>query len=85
MYNLVEVEWDAFATEEMRSWADSDISTLMDLAEKSLKESCERLRLDVTCLRKTRAVGCYPKQVGHTALAPWDTLVKLRAAAPFGV
>mmetsp|Transcript_30485 Transcript_30485/g.59550 ORF Transcript_30485/g.59550 Transcript_30485/m.59550 type:complete len:408 (+) Transcript_30485:44-1267(+) len=63
-YTLEEVPWDKFATDAMRSWKDEDVTSMMDLAEKSLTESCKRLRLDVQCLRKSRAVGCYPKQVG---------------------
>ena len=91
MYDLEEVAWDLFATDEMRSWSDDDINELMDLAESNLKSSCEKLRLNVTCLRKQRAVGCYPKEVGDriayealedVAMSVHD-LLKGRAKVPF--
>lgn len=36
MYSLIEVPWDDFATEEMRSWGEDDIKELMDHAEVDL-------------------------------------------------
>ncbi|KAF2431266.1 IMP-specific 5'-nucleotidase-like protein 1 [Tothia fuscella] len=55
---------ETWLLDEMKMWQESDITTLLDLAELALKDSLRNLRLDGQILRKERAVGIVPKP-GH--------------------
>ena len=46
-YDMIELEWDLWATDTMRTWKDDDIKKLLDLAEDCLVKACTNLRLDV--------------------------------------
>lgn len=61
---MEELDSELWATDAMRAWKEEDIKKLLDLAESCLTEACANLRLDVQYLRKSKAVGCFPKQVG---------------------
>lgn len=50
--------------EEMKTWSESDISELLDVAESALRDCVSNLNLPAAILRKERAVGIYPVQ-GH--------------------
>jgi IMP and pyridine-specific 5'-nucleotidase len=56
------VEWQL---DEMKVWSDNDIQHLLDLAESSLKESVQAMRLPATGIRKERAVGIIHNQGGR--------------------
>lgn len=42
------------------SWPAADVKALLDIAEQSMKESIEEMRLRARILRKERAIGVYP-------------------------
>ncbi|KAF2225578.1 IMP-specific 5'-nucleotidase 1 [Elsinoe ampelina] len=46
--------------EEMRDWTEENISALLDLAEKALRDCVEGMGLQAEILRKERAVGIIP-------------------------
>ncbi|KAL4865113.1 hypothetical protein BDV12DRAFT_175182 [Aspergillus spectabilis] len=50
---------------EMASWAEDDITELLDIAESSLRACVANLNLPVSILRKGRAVGVYPLNKGR--------------------
>lgn len=50
--------------DEMRSWTEADITDLLNVAEKALRECVTRLKLPAEILRKERAVGIYPRGSG---------------------
>lgn len=54
---LVVVPRDDWALDEMRSWYEDDITELLNVAEKALKDCVNNMRLDAVILRKERAVG----------------------------
>lgn len=45
---------------EMRNWTEDNIKALLDVAEDALKQCISALKMPVSVLRKTRAVGIYP-------------------------
>lgn len=45
---------------EMRSWTEENINALLDVAENALKQCVAALKMPVSVLRKSRAVGIYP-------------------------
>lgn len=45
---------------EMSTWTEDNIKTLLDVAENALKQCVEALKMPVSVLRKSRAVGIYP-------------------------
>lgn len=49
----------------MSTWTQARITSLLDLAESSLKECVSNLALPATILRKERAVGIIPKIAGY--------------------
>lgn len=51
------VEWQL---PEMREWQEDDIQKLLDIAEASLKESVDTMKLRALVVRKERAVGIVP-------------------------
>ncbi|KAI5794388.1 IMP-specific 5-nucleotidase [Peziza echinospora] len=51
------VEWQL---PEMREWQEDDIQKLLDIAEASLKESVDTMKLKALVVRKERAVGIVP-------------------------
>mmetsp|Transcript_3837 Transcript_3837/g.7361 ORF Transcript_3837/g.7361 Transcript_3837/m.7361 type:complete len:305 (-) Transcript_3837:485-1399(-) len=55
--SLVSVPDDDFLTEDMKSWDPAKIQTVLDVAENCLHHGIERLNLDVSVMRKPRAVG----------------------------
>ena len=55
-----ELEWideRVWLLDEMHSWAEEDVRTLLDLAQTSLQDCAASLRLKVQIIRKPRAVG----------------------------
>jgi hypothetical protein len=44
---MIELDWDLWATDTMRTWKDDDIKKMLDLAEDCLVKACTNLRLDV--------------------------------------
>ena len=54
------VEESLWRLDEMHTWEEEDIKTLLDLAQTSLKDCAESLRLNVQIIRKPRAVGSDP-------------------------
>mmetsp|Transcript_6 Transcript_6/g.16 ORF Transcript_6/g.16 Transcript_6/m.16 type:complete len:410 (+) Transcript_6:138-1367(+) len=91
-YSMVELDWDLWATDTMRAWKESDIKDMLDLAEGCLKTACSNLRLEVQYLRKSKAVGCFPKEVGDriayealedVAMSVHDALNKSNCKTPF--
>ncbi|KAF2191110.1 IMP-specific 5'-nucleotidase-like protein 1 [Zopfia rhizophila CBS 207.26] len=50
--------------DEMLLWEESDITELLDIAEASLRDTVNNMRLAATIVRKERAVGIIP-QDGH--------------------
>ncbi|PWY84825.1 IMP-specific 5-nucleotidase [Aspergillus heteromorphus CBS 117.55] len=67
--------------EEMASWAEEDITQLLDIAESSLRACASNLNLPVAVLRKDRAVGVYPldrkisrEQLEETVLVVQNTV-----------
>jgi len=57
-------EWQL---DEMRAWSDEDVQGLLDIAENSLRESTEAMRLEATVIRKERAVGIIHSSGGKFA------------------
>jgi IMP and pyridine-specific 5'-nucleotidase len=58
------LEWvdeGVWRLDEMATWQDTDISLLLDIAERELRECAESMRLDVQIVRKPRAVGTIPR------------------------
>lgn len=58
------LEWvdeGVWKLDEMATWQDIDISLLLDIAERELRECAESMRLDVHIVRKPRAVGTIPR------------------------
>lgn len=49
----------------MRTWTQSTITALLDVAESSLRECVINLALPATILRKERAVGIIPSESGY--------------------
>lgn len=47
--------------EEMQQWTQSDVTALLDVAEKALRECVANMRLPAEILRKERAVGIVQK------------------------
>ncbi|KAM7201422.1 IMP-specific 5'-nucleotidase [Naviculisporaceae sp. PSN 640] len=50
-------EW---LTPEMATWSESDITSLLDVAEAALRDCIKTLNLPATLMRKDRAVGIIP-------------------------
>ncbi|KAJ9620510.1 IMP 5'-nucleotidase [Taxawa tesnikishii (nom. ined.)] len=57
---LAHVPREEWLLHEMRSWTEQDITTLLDLAEKALRNCVESMKLQAEILRKERAVGVIP-------------------------
>ncbi|KAI9721084.1 MAG: IMP 5'-nucleotidase [Candelaria pacifica] len=53
---------NAWLLEEMKLWTEKDITELLDVAEGSLRESVNNMRLPAVVLRKERAVGIIPEE-----------------------
>jgi IMP and pyridine-specific 5'-nucleotidase len=47
---------------EMQSWTEENVTALLDVAERALKDCVHTMRLPVSVLRKERAVGIYPSK-----------------------
>ena len=47
--------------DEMRTWSETDIQHLLDIAETALKESISTMKLRASVIRKERAVGIVPE------------------------
>jgi len=69
---------------EMQSWTEENVTALLDVAERALKDCVHTMRLPVSVLRKERAVGIYPskgiklarEQLEETVLVTQRILVK---------
>lgn len=59
-YRLAPVPRTQWLTPEMASWSEADISTLLDVAESTLRDCVKTMNLPATILRKDRAVGIIP-------------------------
>ena len=46
--------------DQMKSWSEKDIQSLLDVAEEALRECVHTLGLSAIVLRKERAVGIIP-------------------------
>lgn len=57
---LTYVERDQWILPEMKSWTDEKIKSLLDIAEKALRECITSMELPAEILRKERAVGIIP-------------------------
>mmetsp|Transcript_13543 Transcript_13543/g.37499 ORF Transcript_13543/g.37499 Transcript_13543/m.37499 type:complete len:301 (-) Transcript_13543:37-939(-) len=91
-FGMEEVDVALWATPEMKSWAEEDVTRLLDIAEAALKENATRLRLDVQVMRKSRAVGLFPRHaedriayeaLEDVALALQDLLVSSDVKLPY--
>lgn len=92
-YEMMEVDEKLWVTDEMRSWAEGDdVTRMLDVAEAALKENAARLRLDVQLMRKSRAVGVFPRHaedriayeaLEDVALAVQDALVSADIKLPY--
>jgi IMP and pyridine-specific 5'-nucleotidase len=51
-------------TPEMATWLESDIASLLDVAETALRDCIRNLRLPAVLMRKDRAVGIIPNAPG---------------------
>ena len=58
------VDWQL---DEMESWSEEDVQSLLDIAELSLKDSVTAMRLNATVIRKERAVGIIHSNGGKFA------------------
>jgi hypothetical protein len=47
---------------EMQSWTEENVTALLDVAERALKDCVRTMKLPVSVLRKERAVGIYPSK-----------------------
>ncbi|KAM0689090.1 hypothetical protein Q7P36_011167 [Cladosporium allicinum] len=47
---------------EMQSWTEENVTDLLDVAERALKDCVRTMKLPVSVLRKERAVGIYPSK-----------------------
>ena len=61
-YKLEPVPAEEWQLPEMRSWTESNVGALLDVAEGALKHCIESMKLPVQVLRKTRAVGIFPEE-----------------------
>lgn len=61
---LAPVPRSEWLTPEMATWSDADITSLLDLAEKALRDCVAALDLPARLIRKDRAVGIIPKEKG---------------------
>ena len=59
-YLLKHIPRERWMLDEMKLWTESDISALLDTAEKALSECVLNLGLNAVILRKERAVGIIP-------------------------
>jgi IMP and pyridine-specific 5'-nucleotidase len=70
---------------EMQSWTEENVTALLDVAERALKDCVHTMQLPVSVLRKERAVGIYPskgtklarEQLEETVLVTQRILVSL--------
>ncbi|KAL8809104.1 MAG: hypothetical protein Q9223_007960, partial [Gallowayella weberi] len=51
---------DIWMLDEMRTWQEEDIQSLLDVAEDALRECISNMQLSAEILRKDRAVGIIP-------------------------
>eukprot|EP00180_Rhodochaete_pulchella_P000724 Plantae.Rhodophyta-Rhodochaete_pulchella.ctg15543.p1 GENE.Plantae.Rhodophyta-Rhodochaete_pulchella.ctg15543~~Plantae.Rhodophyta-Rhodochaete_pulchella.ctg15543.p1 ORF type:complete len:295 (-),score=34.26 Plantae.Rhodophyta-Rhodochaete_pulchella.ctg15543:505-1389(-) len=65
---LIKVEDSEFATSDMKSWSESEISKLLDVAEESLSRSTSRMGIGIDIFRKPRAVGIGRQSLGGESL-----------------
>ena len=63
-YGLEKIARSEWQLPEMREWEEKDIQLLLDIAETSLRESVDTMRLKAIVVRKERAVGIVPAD-GH--------------------
>ncbi|KAF8473140.1 IMP-specific 5'-nucleotidase [Kalaharituber pfeilii] len=63
-YGLEKISRAEWQLPEMCEWKEEDIQHLLDIAEKSLRESVNTMRLNASVVRKERAVGIIPAS-GH--------------------
>lgn len=61
------VEREAWMLPQMEHWTDENIKSLLDVAEKSLRECISNMNLSAEILRKERAVGIIPTTTGPEA------------------
>ncbi|KAL8803336.1 MAG: hypothetical protein Q9182_003224 [Xanthomendoza sp. 2 TL-2023] len=52
---------EVWMLDEMRTWQEEDIQSLLDVAEGALRECISNMQLSAEILRKDRAVGIIPK------------------------
>lgn len=60
-HRLRAVPRSRWLTPEMRRWREPDITALLDVAERALRDCVVNLRLPATVTRKDRAVGILPE------------------------
>ncbi|RPB23497.1 IMP-specific 5-nucleotidase [Terfezia boudieri ATCC MYA-4762] len=63
-YGLEKIPRSEWQLPEMQEWEEKDIQLLLDIAETSLRESVDTMRLKALVVRKERAVGIVPAD-GH--------------------
>lgn len=61
---LAPVPRSEWLTPEMATWSDADIKSLLDVAEKALRDCTAALNLPAKLIRKDRAVGIIPREKG---------------------
>ncbi|KAE8155188.1 IMP-specific 5-nucleotidase [Aspergillus avenaceus] len=74
-HKLSYVPREEWLLEEMRTWQESDITQLLDIAESSLRACASNLNLPVAVLRKDRAVGVYPLDKKKITREQWEETV----------
>jgi IMP and pyridine-specific 5'-nucleotidase len=75
---------------EMQSWTEENVTALLDVAERALKDCVHTMQLPVSVLRKERAVGIYPskgiklarEQLEETVLVTQRILVSPHGQVP---
>ncbi|KAF4119856.1 IMP and pyridine-specific 5'-nucleotidase [Geosmithia morbida] len=63
-HRLSPVPRDRWLTPDMAAWSESDISSLLDVAESALRDCVRNMNLPATIVRKDRAVGIVPTDPG---------------------
>ena len=72
------VEWKAHRGER---WEPNAVVATLDIAEESLRASASRLALDVTVIRKERAVGIIPRGGNAARALSYEVLEEITLAA----
>ncbi|KAJ1732959.1 IMP 5'-nucleotidase [Coemansia biformis] len=85
-YRLEYLDDTQYASSALRSWTDSQVQQLLDVAERELTDCVERMAINARILRKPRAVGLVPheqltrEQLDECALSSQTALLKFQGS-----